>query len=298
MLKAEDLIATTQQTDNHLGYLFWFSIGSQMVETDELKKKLIGSGLEEDWMPRRIRSVDAFRRATKEVERKRPTENPKIYENLLVREVFSDEKMIQRNLVVEQVNQNDKKLGYETEVAIIRLDKAKGTIYCEVEGSDISEICNEIKEKYYLYKNHYTSQHVRVMVSKILGSLAPTPMRENGVIYFVPRSMGDRVKMLVAFIRSLENSDAYYVPVVDSSDTRYMVNKRLNDHLDGLLNQCKHLDNLRKDQIKSLVEETNRAIRDFNEYTDLIDSEQEVYRTKIKMLRNEVFRIMNNVLSN
>src|SRR5690625_1408171 len=100
-IKTEDLIATTQSTNDMLGFLFWYSVGIKMCRVDDLKQQLINSGLGEEWMPNRIRSVDAFRRATREVQTKKPTSNPKIFENYLVREVYSDDKHIQRNIVVE-----------------------------------------------------------------------------------------------------------------------------------------------------------------------------------------------------
>ncbi|RKJ37831.1 hypothetical protein D7X33_37660, partial [Butyricicoccus sp. 1XD8-22] len=131
MIKTEDLIATTQTTQNVLGHLFWFSIGQQMNKVEDLKMKLNNAGLGEEWMPNRIRSVDAFRRATREVQTKKPTSNAKVFENYLVREVYSDHDFVQRNIVVETVDQSDKKLGYETQTGIMRLDKKNDTLLFE-----------------------------------------------------------------------------------------------------------------------------------------------------------------------
>lgn len=297
MLEPEHLIAKTVEAKEDLGYLFWFSIGSQRIKTDELKNKLINSGLEQYYMPNPIRVIDVFRRVTKAVEQKRETKNPKIFENILVREVFVDEKYVQRNIVIEQINQHDKRLGYETEVAIIELDRKNGTLYFQADDPDIFELCKDIQKNFQVEKDSYFSQHIRVMVSKILDSLAPTPMRENGIIYFVPKSKEERVKKLVNFIRSLENSDAYSVPVISSIDNRYMVNKRLYEHLDGLLYRCKSADKLRKDQIKSLVEETNRAIKDFKEYRLIVDAEKETYKEMVQNLRNEVIYLVERFIS-
>lgn len=292
MIKAEKIIATTQSTQDVLGHLFWFNIGKQLVRVDDLKQKLIDSGLGEEWMPNRIRSVDAFRRATKEVQTKKPTANPKIFKNYLIREVYADLETVQRNVVVETVDQNNKRLGYKAQTAIIRLDKKNGNLVFETSDSEAIELCKQAEQKFYLYRDHYSSQHIRVMVAKILGSLAPTPMRENGVIYFVPNSMTAGLTNLVTFICSLENSDAFKVPVINSSDNRHMVSKKLNDYLDHLLDQCRSTEGLRKDQIKMLVEETNNAIRDYKEYKELTSSETEKFEEKILLLRSEVVKIL------
>lgn len=291
-LKTKDLIVTTQSPTDVLGHLFWFSVGKQMNKVNDLKNKLISSGLGEEWMPNRIRAVDAFRRATREMQTKRPTSNPKIFENILVREVYSDNEYIQRNIVVETVDQSNKKLGYETQTGIVRLDRKNSVILFETNDSDIRSLCKKAEEKFNLYRNHYSSQHIRVMITRILKSLAPTPMRENGIIYFIPNSMTKQLTKLVTFMRLLDNTDAYQVPVINSNDNRYMVNKKLTDHLNNLLNQCRSAEGLRKDQVKLLVQETNDAIRDYKEYKELTSSESEKFEEKILTLRSEVMKIL------
>ncbi|RKJ37828.1 hypothetical protein D7X33_37665, partial [Butyricicoccus sp. 1XD8-22] len=157
---------------------------------------------------------------------------------------------------------------------------------------EIIELCKQAEQKFHLYRDHYSSQHIRVMITKILNSLAPTPMREKGIIYFVPNTMTIGLTNLVTFIRLLDNSDAFKVPVVDSSDNRYMVSKKLTDHLENLLSQCRSSENLRKDQIKNLVEETNNAIKDYKEYKELTSSETEKFEDRIMLLRAEVLKLI------
>ena len=77
---------TAVQNENQegiLGHLMWYSVGKQLIKTDELKNKLIQSGLEEAWMPNTIRPADAFRRATKEIETRKATANAGGFENYL-----------------------------------------------------------------------------------------------------------------------------------------------------------------------------------------------------------------------
>lgn len=292
LINPEDILATTSETSEVLGHLFWFSIGKQMNKMDDLKQKLIDSGVGEAWLPNPIRAVDAFRKATTEIQTRKPTADPKIYKNVLIREVFSNKDMIQRNIVVETVNQNDRTLGYDTKTGVIRLDKKNSSLFFEASDPGVVELCEEAEKKFYLYRDHYSSQHIRVMVTKILNSLAPTPMREQGVIYFVPISMKQRLTDLVTLIRTLENSDAFMVPVIDTNDNRYMVEKKLADHLDSLLEQCRNTAGLRKDQVKMLVNNTNRAIKDFKKYKELIDSEKDFFQKRIIHLLSEVMKLI------
>jgi len=291
-VELENLVATTQSKDDSLGHLFWFSIGQQMNKVDELEQKLINSGVGKEWMPNPIRPVDAFRRATRETQTKKPTATAGVYQNFLMREIYSDNEIVQRNIVVETVDQKDKKLGYETQSGVIKLDKKNGTFSYEATDSEILEMCKEAEQKFYLYRDHYSGQHIRVMVTKILGSLAPTPMRKNGMIYFIPKAMNDGLNNLVTFIRSLDNSEGYQVPVIDSTDNRHMVNTKLEDHLDSLLEQCKNSDDLAKGQVKALVDETNAALNDYKQYRGIIASEKESFEDKVVTLRSEVVKVL------
>ena len=171
-IKVEEIVATVDENQEVLGHLFWFSIGQQMNKSEDLENKLIQSGLGKVWMPNPIRPVDAFRRATRESQTKKPTATAGVYENFLVREVYSDAEIVQRNIVVETVDQQDKKLGYETQSGIMRLDKKNGTLSFEATDPEIIELCKQAEQKFYLYRDHYSSQHMRVMVNKILNSLA------------------------------------------------------------------------------------------------------------------------------
>ena len=206
--------------------------------------------------------------------------------------------MIQRNIAIERVDQNDKRLGYKTEVAILRLDKKTGALFFETEEEEIRNICKEIEERYYMYKNYYTSQRLRMMIAKLLSSLAPTPLRDSGVIYFVPRSMSERVKNVVGFIRSI-GGEAFNVPVIDSKDNRHMVNVKLHDYLDQLLEGIKEMyqnpQRFKKSQIKDLIEETNRAIDDYKNYEKLVATEKELYFKKLSLLRDEVIKLMRTI---
>ena len=171
---------TAVQNENQegiLGHLMWYSVGKQLIKTDELKNKLIQSGLEEAWMPNAIRPADAFRRATKEIETRKATANAGVFENYLIREVFADKDYVQRNIVVESVNQAGKRLDYNSKAGVITLDKKNESITFVSENETAKELCMEAEQKFNIFKDNYSAQQLRVMVNKIFQSLAPTPVR-------------------------------------------------------------------------------------------------------------------------
>ena len=177
---------TAVQNENQegiLGHLMWYSVGKQLIKTDELTNKLIQSGLEEVWMPNIIRPADAFRRATKEIEIRKATANAGVFENYMIREVFVDRDYVQRNIVVESVNQAGKRLDYHSKAErVITLDKKNVSITFVSENETAKELCIEAEQKFNIFRDNYSAQQLRVMINKVLQSLAPTPVRPNGGI--------------------------------------------------------------------------------------------------------------------
>lgn len=281
------------ETNSVLGHLFWFSVGKQLIKVNDLENRLNNSGLPSDWMPNPIRVVDAFRRATKESETKRATDKSGVFKNYLIREVFSDDDFIQRNIVIETVDQSGKRLNYESEAGIVRLDKKNKSIISATDDDTVRGIIeDDIENKFRLYRDYYSAQHLRVMVNRILQSLAPTPVRQNGGIYFVPEGHSDGLSKLVKFISSLENSEGFMIPVVDTYDSRNMVNKKLHDHIEGILNECKNSEGLRKGQIKAIVDEANAVISNYRSYREIVHEEKNALESKLSAIREEVAKMV------
>src|SRR5699024_3488429 len=125
MIELENLTAVSNTQQDFLGHWMWFSVGKQPIKTDELESKLNNAGLDSIWMPNPSRSTDAFRRETKEMEQRKGTSQPNVFQDVLMREVYADKKAVQRNIVVETVDQNGKRLSYSPQSAVITLDKNK-----------------------------------------------------------------------------------------------------------------------------------------------------------------------------
>lgn len=301
MIDTKNLTAvqTVDGSTQVLGHMFWFSVGKQLVNATALKDALLNSGLDESWMPNEIRSVDAFRRATKEIEAKKPTSTANVFENYLVREVFADNKQVQRNIVVETVDQSGKRLDYNSNAAVVTLDKINNQISFVVEqDNDFAQtLCDDAQNKFNIYKDHYSAQQVRVMVSKIMNALSPTPLRPNGGIYFIPESQTEGLTKLVNFIAQLDNSEGFKVPVVNTFDNQKMVNQKLHDYLDGIINDCQRGTNepLKKGQIKEIINNAKTVIEDYKNYQSIIESEKDGFEDKIIQIRAGINKLLTDM---
>lgn len=289
-MQLKNIIATNEQ-EGLMGHLFWFSIGNNLIHQQKLKEKLENAGLSKKFMPNSIRISDAFRRATTEVKRRKNTEFDKVYQNLLIAEVVASKELIVRKVVIETIDQENEELSYEVGKGEIELNKESEVFKFTSNDPEITEVCKEVKERFELYKSHYGAQTLRTMIPKIMNQLAVTPMKKNGGVYFIPHNKTEGLNNLVDFINSLEDSEAYKIPVVTSNDNKDMVNKKLDDHLSQLLEQCQSTDELNKGQMKALIEETNRAIEDYKEYRDVTQKRSDYFLEKVAHLRDEVLRV-------
>ncbi|MFD1926514.1 DUF6744 family protein [Sporosarcina siberiensis] len=281
-----------EQQGGILGHLMWFSVGKQLVKMDDLEQGLVQSGLPVEWMPNAIRPADAFRRSTKEIETRKSTGHAGVFENFLIREVFSDKSHVQRNIVVEKVDQAGKRLDYNSKAGVITLDKQNSSLTFITENEIAKELCFEAERNFNIYKDHYSAQQVRVMVSKILQSLAPTPVRPNGGVYFVPDSHTEGLNQLVNFTSSLENSEGFKIPVVNTFDNRQMVNTKLNDHLESVLQDCKSSAGLKKGQVKEIIENAKSVIANYRNYKGIVTNEADTLENKIMTIRAAIAKMV------
>ncbi|GGK22471.1 hypothetical protein GCM10010965_14240 [Caldalkalibacillus thermarum] len=290
-VQIERLAAVHKEGEGIIGHLTWWSIREHHVTRDVLSQKLNEAGLDEGWLPNEIRPADAFRRATKEVEcRKKETSQPGVYKNYLIREVYSDKKMVQRNIVVETVDQKGKRLDYEGQAALLVLDKEADQLKVGVVLPEVEELAQEASRLYDIYKSHYPAQAVRVMVADILKSMSPTPVRPTGGVYFVPQSHQNELAKLCAFVNSLDKGEAFKIPLIDTMDNRQMVNRKLQDHLEEIMARC-HValkGDLKKSQVKEIIEEAKRVISDFHQYREIVTDDIDRLENYIDTIRKNV----------
>lgn len=283
-----------------LGYLTWYTVSEIEITRDDLEDKLRNSGFE-SYMPRPISPSDAFRRATSECQRKNvETSQTGLYFNYLIREVYSDTKEIIRHLVIEARDKKSKKLYYEPDTAIIRYDK-KGD---RVDYQAFSQMAdNLVQEALTLFNKHritYTPRHIRDIVSTILSSMAPVPVRPSGGVYFVPQKYEDTLGSFVALVGQLGGSEAFRVPLIDIAENKDMVRQKLNDYINDTI---KHSASVLKDNRfdKSLanikLKEIKKVMSDYEMYQETLQLSMEDMNSSLGLLRQQARAILDKITS-
>lgn len=291
-------LAVVQNESTHvLGYLTWYSLSESMFSRDDLKDSLHKAGLGEEWLPKEIRTPDAFRRATKAVECKRYSDQEGVHHNFLIREVAADASIVQRNIVCETVDRHGRRLNYDPSAAILVLDKKSGLVDVTTFSNTAEELAQEAINQFQLHLNHYNSQAVRQMIYNIMRSMSPTPVRPSGGVYFIPARHKERLKSMCEFLTYLNAGKGVSVPVINDRDSRDMIREGLRDHLKSVLESCHNglRRNSPKNQLKSLLFDAKNVISDFKEYETILQEEVDSMRNYIDLIRQQVKILMDKI---
>lgn len=277
-----------------IGHLTWYSVSELLISRDELRAKLSAVGLE-GFMPAPVRLPDAFRRATNT--KYRHILNAGVYENYLFREVASDAKSVQRNIIRETVDQKGRRLDYDGSAAVLILDKQSENVNISATCPVAERLARDAVTKFDIYKTNYGAQTIRTVLAAILKSMAPTPVRPSGGVYFVPAKYQELLAAMVAFTKSLERGEGQMVPMIDTSDMRSMVTQKLLDHLQQTLRACEESAErqLTKSQMKELLENAKSVANDFTQYREIVTGDLAEMESLVSALRTQVSEALMNM---
>ncbi len=307
MIDLKNVAASTKQNEQEdIGKFLFYTVGEQLVNRNELRHLLSSAGLDEGFMPAKIRIPDAFRRATSAVERKgeRPDPASGVVNNYLIKEVSSDNKQVTRFIVKETKDSKGKRLEYNPQVAKMVLDKETGYfdyLVWDNEGIGIaSRMCEEAKDYYSLFQTHHDGRAILSMVSNIVRSMAATPLRPyGGGDYFVPIKFKSTVNNLVTFLNSLEgNSEGYTVAVRDDENSRDFVRSKLQDRIkDTLGNLAKSLKdpNLNKSHGNPKLREAKELLQDFSAYQEALGEDLENMGDMVGLVKKQMLAMVDKL---
>lgn len=284
-------IQNSQAGDVHIGHLFWYSIGDDLYGRNLLEQALVQTGLSQGFMPHVIRLVDAFRRATKDVEANLNLGNG-VSENYMIRDVYADNHTAVRHIVKEQVDSKGKRLSYFENEAVLSLDKKAEIMSFSADSSSYSwELCQESTRLFETFKNHHNGQAVRSMVQSILKTLSPTPVRPSGGVYFVPATYDEELERLTNFCSAFQKGEGFKIQVVNSVESLKMVETKVSNHLESIYGQCQHAAadrSLSKSKLAELIDEAKRVISGYKNYEGILSQKKDEMEARILLIRDSV----------
>lgn len=294
-------VSDASNADSIIGYLTWYSIGDALYDRDDLRSKLLAAGINENFLPKEIRPSDAYRRATTAVERKkfRQNETDKEYKNYIIRDVVTRGEKLQRNIVVETVNQEGERLDYETEGAKMYFDKKSNQFTFDAKDDHAEELAEEAQKLFEKYLKAHNGATVRGSVVQYMNNLSPTPVRPSGGVYFVPIKYESNLRSLVSYVSSFEKGEAHMIPLVNDDENRSLIRNKVKEHLEKIISQCRIAirddGGLQKGQMRALIEEAKRTVIQFRDYKELLSDTIADLDSSVELVRNSIHELLVKV---
>lgn len=299
--------AVHQPSDENsiIGYLSWYSVGEDSYNREALRKAMLVNSIEEKYLPNPIKGYDAFRRATKAVETKKDQaqsdESTNEYRNYIVRDVVNRAKRLQRNIVIETVNQKGEQLAYEPEGAKLFFDKTQQNLEeaFSYEANDelALELAEEAKKLFNQFLTHHNGQAVRASVVSYLNELSPVPVRPSGGVYFIPINHAERLRRLVNFVSSLERGESHMIPLVSNDENKNMIKDKVKHHLEKIILQCKAAIHSEKElkswEVRDLVDEARRTVKQFKDYEKILNDTAADLETSVQLISRSIVLLLD-----
>ncbi|MFS0783461.1 DUF6744 family protein [Bacillus sp. 1P06AnD] len=287
------------QYSSIIGYLTWYSVGDDLYNREDLRKNMLQNEVEEHYLPNPIRSADAFRRATKAIETKRfrEEETAEEYRNYIIRDVVSTRNKIQRNIVVETVNQKGERLDYDPEGAKLYFDKKSDMFTFDAINPMAEELAEEAQRYFKCFLTHHNGASVRACVVNYLNELSPTPVRPSGGVYFVPIQYAASLRNIVHFVMDLPRGESHMIPLVNDEDNRQMIKDKVKDNLQKVLEQCRAAihdegNKFQKGQVKGIVDDARRVVSQFKDYRELLKDTVSDLESSVELVRQSITLVM------
>lgn len=287
-----------------LGNLAFYSVTSTLrISRDDFKDKLATCGIE-DYTPKAPRDDDVFRRVCTDAQRKRvPTDDPEIYENWLIRDVKRANHIVWKQIVVEQVNAANKRLGYEP---MMQLKFINGAIEAEALANwippEIQTLANEILYEYQGMRGTLNDYAVRETMRKVLLDADATVVREGGGVYFVTAAKSEAVANLEDLALMIDGVQLSVIPLIDDAKQRNMIKEAFeNETINAIDSTLDDIDKMMKGPeitqkaYAKMVKEAGDVRRKTKDYAELLDENLGNAQLRLQAYEHGLKRLLDHV---
>ena len=221
-----------------LGFICWYTITQPTYTAVEIEQMAKDAGLDDKVIPNPPRIGDAFKRACRYSESKgNPIVGTENEANLLIRTVTQNEDEIERHVVLEIRDPEDRRLSYEP-VAFMTCNRSSGklAIKRKKKGVDVDPLIDvtiqKVQFEYDKALKVIDAQVIRRMVREQLDLARGIAVRAQGSVYFVPRSSREMVDALDKFFTGLNyGSSFHHLPLIDTSKQRDLIRLAFEDEI-------------------------------------------------------------------
>lgn len=275
-----------------LGELVWYTVAeAAKIPHAAFLAECTKHGLE-TYAPKLPKDVDVFRRACTKAQRKRVPvpNNPELFENYLVRDVKSAAGHFWKQIVIETVDGDNRKLGFDAAVEIHfdpDIPDQLDVQYLTGNPSGVlREVVDAITNHYDEWRGMVYGYSVREFIRAVVTSTGATVVRPSGGVYFVMEAKLDvigKLDEIVSAFASPTEPDLilHTVPLIDDARQREMLRSAFEAETAG--------------DIDKFVKEVEEALAD-DKCTDARFAELARRKTEIKTRTEEYSTLLEDAL--
>jgi hypothetical protein len=282
--------------DSMLGRLTLTTINDGKYRFDDIERWFKDLGLNQAMMPAKNKPVDAFRKATSDVNGREYDLPNGTYAEMLCRDVALEDAYVRRQITREIRDTRKRKLHYheaisctfyrattpggggERLVVSVRRDNLLPD-----EISHVEEVGESIRENFLAYYQYLDGNKVRGVVRKYLKHLNAIEIK--GGVYFVHKSRAEELDRLAEFVSRLGNGcHMGFFPIVDLKAQRELVTaafeREAAQSLQEITREAKQLLETRKSITPAMYEKMrvrfDTVLANANEHMSTLEVSQDV----------------------
>jgi len=249
-----------------------------------------------------------FKRACTKSQRKNVpvAGDPNKRRNLLIREVGKDADNIWRHLVIETVDTDGHRLGYEECVEFHFDRKAEKINIKNLSGCasdpDVTEVTEEVKNLYTTWNNALTPYTVRQSIRKIVLGMGATILRDG--VYFVRNEFADKVDTLEEVVGNLPGGSNFHsLPLIDDQKQREMLKLAFEEEsvgeVDSIIGEIRDIiQNDRKvtsDRFAEFKLKYDELKGKTSDYSELLGDALLGSNTRLELMDKAIFELMGRI---
>jgi hypothetical protein len=316
-----------------LGQVVSFTITEADVNLDELREQVIALGLKDDTLKKRLRPIDAFKKACNDVAVKF-TKTVDAQHGFMIRPVGQDAQESHRHIVFERAifkTGQKRRIEYDTVMKLIYNrgyrdgntgQVVEDSVYVErvptpglilsdeeekwllkTVGTEENEGAN-LKKRYKHYSTHLDSHGVRTFVREYLYSLGAINVKgAGGGLYFIQQKHAAELRDLASLITGI-GSSMHLIPLLDIVEQRDMLAEAfISDTMEEVRQVSVEMSKILKDKDRTITEATFDSyaakaaglIEKAREYQGLLDRNLDTASFELDIFQKQTLKLINRI---
>lgn len=280
-----DGVSKDSKSYSVMGYMVAYSVQSGLYLRKDIQRSFLRANLDKKLLPNEIRPIDAFRRATSQVQAESKERDGQIRKKLLVKEVYTSDVYIYREVVREIIDKSKdaQSAKYETQVAKFIFDKTENQIgkvvynknkaVTDEQKAEVASIelqVNKAIENFNIALSNYSDKQIRPLVVSLIERLNPIPMKV-GNLYFIHADYGAELTKVEKFMEDM-GLEFIKIDVIDTNKQIDLVRDRYIKFVEGLVEQSKG--DMTPTDRTTLMKDLAKAQQDYHKFVDIVSIEQ------------------------